>query len=98
VGSYTWRVYGTIEGTPVDVSASSGPGSFNAIQPVSDLAFPGTNSAGSVNLEPQIAALHDQIDAANRAASSSRWIGLAGVILGILAIVLGGVLVAGRRG
>ncbi len=49
VGSYTMRVYGTIEGEPVDVNASSGPDSFDAVQPVSDLGFPGTNPAGSTN-------------------------------------------------
>jgi len=39
-----------------------------------------------------------QIDAATSAASTARWIGLAGVILWILGIVLGGVFVARRRG
>ena len=44
VGDYTWRVFGTIEGNAVDVSETSGPDTFDAVVPKSDLSFPGTGS------------------------------------------------------
>jgi hypothetical protein len=101
VGPYTWRVFGTIQGNTVDISATSGPDSFNEVQPQSDLSFPGTGSAagtavGSVDVRKQLIALRDQAESAASAASTARWIALLGVALGAAGVVLA-VLVARRR-
>ena len=101
VGPYTWRVFGTIEGNAVDVSATSGPDSFDEVQPQSALSFPGTASAAgtaaaSVDVSKQLIAVRDQADSAASAASTARWIALVAVALGIVGIVLGGI-VALRR-
>lgn len=39
-GDYTWRIFGQIEETPVDVSMTSGPDTFGAVEPKSAVAFP----------------------------------------------------------
>ena len=102
VGDYTWRVFGTIDGNPVDVSATSGPDSFNAVEPKSDVSFPGTGSdAGTAtgsgsDVSNQLIAMRDQADSAASAASTARWIALIGVGLSIVGIVLGGVAVRRR--
>ena len=100
-GPYTWRVFGTIEGNAVDLSATSGPDSFDEVQPQSALSFPGTGSgartaAGGVDVSKQLIALRDQVDSAASTASTARWIALVAVVLGIVGIVLGGI-VARRR-
>ena len=100
VGSYTWRVFGTIGGSPVDVSASSGADSFNEVQPQSALTFPGTGTGlagvSATDLSQELIAVRDRADAAASAASAARWIALAGVVLGIAGLLVGGI-VARRR-
>lgn len=39
-GTWAFRFFGTVEGTPVDERFESGPGRFNDVQPKSDLQFP----------------------------------------------------------
>jgi hypothetical protein len=101
VGPYTWRVFGSIQGNTVDLSATSGPDSFNEVQPQSDLSFPGTGSAagtagGSADVSKQLIALRDEADSAASAASTARWIALVAVVLGIVGVVLGGIVVRRR--
>ena len=102
VGPYTWRVFGTIEGNAVDLSATSGPDSFDEVQPQSALSFPGTGvgtgvaTGSGTDVSAQLIALRDQADSAASAASTARWIALIAVVLGIIGIVLGGI-VARRR-
>jgi hypothetical protein len=99
VGDYTWRVFGTIEGNAVDVSATSGPDSFNAVEPKSDVSFPGTGSAVATaagsgsDVSNQLIAMRDQADSAASSASTALWIALIGVVLGFVGIILGGVAV-----
>ncbi|MER3421219.1 MAG: hypothetical protein C4290_12175 [Chloroflexota bacterium] len=39
-GTWAFRFFGTVEGTPVDERFESGPGRFNDVQPKRDLQFP----------------------------------------------------------
>lgn len=39
-GDYTWRIFGEIEGTPVDVSMTSGPDTFGPVAAMDEAAFP----------------------------------------------------------
>jgi len=51
VGDYTWHITGKINDTPVDVSMTSSPDTFNSAEEASVYSFPGTASqpAGSAN-------------------------------------------------
>jgi len=80
-GDYTWRIWGDIEGTPVDVSMTSGPGTFGVVQPKSVVSFP--------NVEPVSADLADQAAAAAQSARAALIVGAAGVILGLAGLVVG---------
>jgi len=73
-GDYTWHVWGTIEGTPVDVSMTSGPDTFTPVLSRADDAFPGA--------EPDVAAIQAQ-------ANSAFTVGIVGVILGLIGVIIG---------
>jgi hypothetical protein len=78
VGDYTWHIFGTIEGTPVDISMTSSPDTFGSVEPLSDYEFPG----GQADLQAQVEAAA----AASRTATAA---GIAGVVLGALGLVVG---------
>jgi hypothetical protein len=44
-GDYTWHITGKINETPVDVSMTSSPDTFNSAEEASLYSFPGTNSS-----------------------------------------------------
>lgn len=46
-GDYTYHITGTINGTPVDVSMSSSPDTFNSVASQASFLFPGADPAGS---------------------------------------------------
>ena len=39
-GDYTFRIYGTIDGTEIDESFTSGPETFGAVEDPAPLQFP----------------------------------------------------------
>lgn len=80
-GDYTFRIFGTIEGTPVDVTMSSGPDTFNAVQPRSANAFPAP--------EPDPAELRAQAAQATQLAMVALGIGTIGALLGVAGLVVG---------
>lgn len=88
-GDYTWRIYGTIEGTPVDVSMTSGPQKFNAVQPKRDVAFP--------NPEPSTAELRTVAESAQQTANTAIMVGVAGIVVGIVGIIVGFLGMRSRR-
>jgi hypothetical protein len=63
VGSYTFHVFGTINGTPFDQKISSGPTTFDSIADSSSAEFP--------VLVPAVAAISTKVDAVNQRASSA---------------------------
>jgi hypothetical protein len=73
-GDYTWHVWGTIEGTPVDVAMTSAPDTFSPVQSLSDAAFPD-------NL-PDVAQIQTQ-------ANTAMTVGIAGVVIGIVGLLVG---------
>jgi hypothetical protein len=82
-GDYTWRIFGEIEGTPVDVSLTSSPDTFSAVEPKSAISFPDN--------EPATADLSAALAASARTAQIA-------LVLGVLALLLGGTgLVLGVR-
>jgi hypothetical protein len=80
-GDYTWHIWGDIEGTPVDVSMTSSPDTFGAVEPKSDVSFP--------NPEPASADMMAQADAAAQSAQTALIVAIAGVILGLVGVVVG---------
>jgi hypothetical protein len=81
VGDYTWHIWGDIEGTPVDVSMTSSPDTFSAVEPKSDVSFP--------NEEPASADLAAQAEAAAQSAQTTLIVAIVGIVLGLVGSVLG---------
>ena len=87
-GDYTWHIFGTIEETPVDVSMTSGPDKFGAVEPKSSVAFPAA--------EPTSAELKADAAAAAQTAQTALMVGGLGVLLGLVGTIIG--LMGMRRG
>ena len=63
VGTYTFRIFGTINGTPVDQKVTSGPTTFDSIADSTSVEFPVA--------VPAPAAVATKVDAVNRRASTA---------------------------
>jgi hypothetical protein len=79
-GDYSFRFTGEIEGTMIDETFESGPGRFNAIQPLTTTQFPAP-LASTGELQAQLAAAQATADTARTIA----FIGLGVGVLGLLA-------------
>ena len=88
-GDYTFRISGTIGEATVDESVTSGPTTFNSVEPMSAIEFPQTLS-DPVQLQTAVAD-------ANAAANTARTLGAAGVIAGVLGLILGALALARSR-
>lgn len=90
-GQYTFRVYGEINGEKLDERFESGPGRFNDVQSLAPLQFP--------VVVPQVPAdLQARLDAADSAANSARLFGIAGIVVGLIGLGLGGMALLRRPG
>lgn len=63
VGIYTFHIFGTIDGTPVDQTVSSGPTTFDSIADSSSVEFPVA--------VPAVAAVSTKVDAVNQRAATA---------------------------
>ncbi|HEU5430734.1 MAG TPA: hypothetical protein VFU81_03675, partial [Thermomicrobiales bacterium] len=89
-GDYTFHVFGTIDGAPVDQSMTSSPTTFDPVIPAASAEFPVQTS--------DVATVAQTATNAESAASAARAIGIAGVVLGVIGTALGAVgLARGRR-
>jgi hypothetical protein len=77
-GDYTWRIFGEIEGTPVDVSMTSSPDTFSSVGPKAGISFPGE--------EPATADLSAGLASSGRTAQIALFLGVAGVLLGAVSL------------
>jgi hypothetical protein len=80
-GDYTWHIFGTIEDTPVDVSMTSSPDTFSAVEPKSAVSFP--------NTEATSADLSARADLATSASRIALITGGVAIVLGLLGLVFG---------
>jgi hypothetical protein len=80
-GDYTWHVFGKIGETPVDVSMTSAPDTFNPVEPKSNASFP--------EAELSSAELSAHTAAAAGTAQTALIIGGIGVVLGLAGLVVG---------
>jgi hypothetical protein len=85
-GDYTFRVFGTIGEAEVDESVTSGPTTFNSVEPLTAIEFPVAR--------PDAAAMQGQVAAAEAAASMARTVGIAGLVAGAVGIILAAVALA----
>ena len=88
-GDYTFRISGTIGEATVDESVTSGPTTFNSIEPLSAIAFP--------QPLPDPAQLQTAVADANAAAATARTLGVAGIVAGVLGLVVGALALARSR-
>jgi hypothetical protein len=88
LGDYTWHIWGTINGTPADVSMTSSPTTFGSVEAKADYAFPGT--------EPALADLQAQTTTAASSAQLAMMLGVAGTVLGVAGLAVGLVLATRR--
>ncbi len=88
-GQVRFRIYGTIEGTAIDATFVSGPGTFGNVEPVTELQFP-VAAAQPRELQGALEAARDEAQAANDAARSARTLAIAGIALGAAGLAAGG--------
>ena len=107
-GDYTFLITGTIHGTKVDESFSSGPKTFSSVRDISSATFPKVESPTNADLAARIQAESDRTstalatatDAANSAkdaADSAKTVGVVAVVVGAIALVVGVVALTGSR-
>lgn len=86
-GDYTFHVFGKINDTPVDVSMTSSPDTFNSVELQSVYTFPGA--------DPKAA---DTQSAANQSTTTATYVGIGGLVAGLAGVIIGLVaLQAARR-
>ena len=88
-GDYTFRISGRIGEATVDESVTSGPTTFNSVEPLAAIEFP--------QPLPDPLQLQTAVMDANAAASTARTLGVAGVITGIIGLILGALALARSR-
>lgn len=91
VGAYTFHISGTIEGTEIDETFTSGPETFSEVGGVEALTFP---AAGAADAEADSAVqdAQDDADSARMLATIAIAVGAAGLALGVIGMA------AARRG
>ena len=80
VGDYTFHITGTIGDATVDESVTSGPTTFNSVEPLSAIEFPFS--------QPDAGQLAAAGADAQAAAATARTLGMAGVAAGILGLIM----------
>jgi hypothetical protein len=88
-GDYTFRISGAIGEATVDESVTSGPTTFNSVEPLSTIEFPQSL--------PDPVQLQTAVAEANAAASTARTLGVVGIVAGVLGLILGALALARSR-
>jgi hypothetical protein len=88
-GDYTFRISGTIGEATVDESVTSGPTTFNSVEPLSAIEFP--------QPLPDPVQLQTAVADANAAANTARTLGVVGIVAGVLGLILGALALARSR-
>ncbi len=78
-GDYTFHVSGTIGDASIDESATSGPNTFDTVQPLSAIEFPAAQADASAV----------QAAAAQADAAFARTLAIAGIVVGVLGLIVG---------
>jgi hypothetical protein len=78
-GDYTFRVFGEVEGNAVDESVTSGPQTFNAVDPLTAYEFPPA-SEGTNPVQADLLAAQDAV-------SQARLVAIVALVVGVIALV-----------
>lgn len=90
-GDYTFHLAGTIGEATVDETVTSGPTTFDSVQPLSAIEFPAADAAASP--------LQGAVDAAQAEAATARMLGIAGIVVGALGLIVAALALArGKSG
>lgn len=77
-GDYTFRVFGDIEGNAVDESVTSGPQTFNSVDPLTAHEFPPATTGNEAQAE---------LTAAQDAAAQARTFAIVALVVGVVALI-----------
>src|SRR5213595_2088910 len=95
-GPYTFQLSGSVHGTKIDESLTSGPKTFDEVQDPAEAAFPAVNVPSNDELAARIqqdaARLSDAtavVASARTGADSTKTIAVVGVVVGLIGIVVG---------
>jgi hypothetical protein len=107
-GTYTFHFTGSVEGTKVNESFTSGPKTFAEVQDLSSATFPTVNAPTTTDLATRVdqeasrthhavAAAQDAATSAGDDASNATTVGIVGIVVGAIGVILGAAGLA-RRG
>jgi hypothetical protein len=103
-GPYTFHFTGTMHGTKIDESLTSGPKTFDEVQDPAEAAFPPVNTPTTQELADRIqqdaTRLSDTTAAATSAksaADSARTVAIVGVVVGLIGLAVGATAVLNAR-
>ncbi len=85
-GDYTFHLTGMIGEATINESVTSGPTTFDSVQPLSAVEFPSRDAAASP--------LQASVDAAQADAAMARTLGIAGIVAGVLGLIVAGLALA----
>ena len=85
-GDYTWHITGKINDTPVDVSMTSSPDTFNSAEAASVYAFPGAGASAP-----------DPVAQAANTSNTALLVGGGGLAVGLIGLVIGLVALSNTR-
>jgi X-X-X-Leu-X-X-Gly heptad repeat protein len=91
-GSYSFRIFGNMNGTAVDETFVCGPTTFECVDPASEVQFPQQIPAGHdlqvglANLQSQVAQLQSGIGTAYAIAGGGVVVGIVGIAVGAMAL------------
>jgi hypothetical protein len=77
-GDYTFRVFGDIDGNAVDESVTSGPQTYNSVDPLTAHEFPPATAGNEAQAE---------VTAAQDAANQARTFAIVALVVGVLALI-----------
>ena len=89
-GTYTFHIYGTVEGREVDEEFTSSEETFSDIEDPAEIAFPAA--------DPNNQQLASRVEEEADSVSGARTLGLIGIVVGVVALVISGTILARRRG
>jgi hypothetical protein len=87
-GQYQFRVFGEINGEPVDATFISGPGTFSDIEPLADIQFP-LKLAAAREVENAARGAQESADQASLDADSARTRATVALVFGIIGMGVG---------
>lgn len=97
-GTYTFHVTGSVDGTDVDFSTTSGPKTFSDVVDPAEAMFPPVEAPSNADLAAKISAeaarAEEAVSSAQNAADTARNVAIAAAVVAIVAI---GLAIASRR-